>query len=184
MPYDFSKIKKRSDEVYQWLKKEFASLHTGRANPALVEDILVEAYGTRNPLKQVAAIGIEDARTIRITPWDPSISKNIEHALSKTNLGGQPIAESGSVRFSLPELTEERRALLVKLIHKKLEEAKVSLRKERDEVWKDIQEKEREGEITEDDKYRYKDELQEIFEEAVKELEGLAKRKEEEVIKR
>ncbi len=181
MSYDFSQIKKEAAEVEEWFKKECSVLRTGRATPALVENLLVESYGARTPLKHIAAIGIEDAKTIRISPWDSSSLKDIEKAVSSSNLGVQPIADKDSIRIRLPDLTEERRISLKKILYEKLEEAKVSLKLKRDEVWKDIQEKQREGEITEDEKYRYKDDLQKIIDETVERLEEAAKKKEEEI---
>ena len=179
--YDFSQIKKRGEEIKEWFKKECAVLRTGRATPALVENILVESYGARTPLKNIASIGVEDAKTIRIAPWDASVLKDIERAISVSNLGVQPISDKDSVRVRLPDLTEERRGMLIKTLNAKLEEAKISLRKERDEVWRDIQEKERSGELTEDDKYAFKDDLQKIIDAISNDLEGAAKAKEEEI---
>lgn len=183
MPYDFSLIKSKGEEIKEWLKKEITSLRTGRATPALVENILTDVYGSKSPIKHIASISIEDARTLRITPWDASVLKNIEHALINSNLGINPIADKQSVRIFLPELTEERRKSLLKILNEKLEQSKISLKLQRDEIWKDIQAKERNGEISEDDKFRLKDELQKIIEEITEELIGIAKRKEEEIIK-
>lgn len=183
MTYDFSKIKRKTEEIKEHLKKEIFSLHSSRANPALVEDIMVDSYGTKMPIKHVATISVEDARTLRITPWDISVLKNIESAISSSNLGAQPIADKQSVRIVLPELSEERRKTIIKVLSEKLEEAKVSLRQERDEIWKDIQERERRGEIPEDDKFRLKDEMQKIIDKVTEELEETADRKRQEIIK-
>ena len=181
MGYDFSQLKEKADDVKEHLKKEILALHSSRANPALVEDIMVDSYGTKMPIKHVATISVEDARTLRITPWDISVLKNIEAAISASNLGAQPIADKQSIRIVLPELSEERRKSIIKVLSEKLEEAKISLRQERDEVWKDIQEKERKGEIPEDDKFRFKDELQKIIDKANEDLEEIAGRKELEI---
>lgn len=181
MLYDFSKIKNKSEEIKNWFKNEINSLRTGRASPALVENILVDSYGTKTPLKHVASINVEDAKTLRVTPWDVSVLKNIETAISASSLGIQPISDKQSVRISMPELTDERRKSLVKILREKLEESRISLRKERDEIWKEIQEKEREGEIPEDDKFRFKEELQKIIDRANEELSEIAKRKEQEI---
>ena len=181
MAYDFSRIKSKTEETKNWFKTEISSLRTGRANPAVVENILVDSYGSKMPLKHVAAISVDDARTLRVTPWDASILKNIESAVSASNLGIQPIADKQSIRITLPELSEERRNSLLKILREKLEEARITMRKERDEVWKDIQEKERNGEIPEDDKFRFKDELQKIIDRGVEELEEIAGKKEQEI---
>lgn len=179
--YNFSQTKKKGEEIKEWMKKESASLRTGRATPALVENIPVDSYGSRVPLKHVASISVEDARTLRVTPWDAGAVKNIEHAIIGSNLGVQPIADKQSVRIVMPELTEERRKSLIKILYDKLEEAKISLKLAREEVWKDVQEKERNGEISEDDKFRLKEELQKIIDGFSKEIEEMAERKELEI---
>jgi ribosome recycling factor len=125
-------------------------------------------------LKHLSTINVEDAKSLRITPWDASLIKNIEHAIIGSNVGVQVVSDKQSVRVTLPELTEERRKAIVKIVHEKLKESKISLKLERDETWKDIQEKEHKGEISEDDKYRLKDELQKITDEFSKELEEIA----------
>jgi ribosome recycling factor len=181
MAYDFSQIKKKGEEIKEWMKKESSSLRTGRATPALVENIIVDSYGSRVPLKHVASISVEDARTLRIAPWDAGILKNIEHAIITSNLGIQPIADKQSVRVTMPELTEERRKSLIKILYDKLEEARISLKLAREEVWKDIQEKEKNGEIPEDDKFRLKDELQKIIDGIFQEIEGVANKKQLEI---
>ena len=183
MTYDFSKTRRKTEEIKEHFKKEIFSLHSSRANPALVENIMVDSYGTKMLIKHVATISAEDARNLRITPWDISLLKNIETAINSSNLGAQPIADKQSIRITLPDLSEERRKTIIKILSEKLEEAKVSLRRERDEIWKDIQEKDHQGEIPEDDKFRFKDELQEIIDKATEELEEVAERKKQEIIK-
>ncbi|MCK6462211.1 MAG: ribosome recycling factor [Candidatus Pacebacteria bacterium] len=182
MNYDFSKIKNEGEKTKERFKQEASSLRTGRANPAIIEDLLVDSYGSKTPLKHLGTIAAEDARTLRVTPWDASVLKNIESAISSSNLGIQPIADKQSVRISLPPLTEDRRKALLKTLSAKLEEAKISLRQSRETVWKDIQEKERAGEIPEDYKFRFKDELQKIVDKFSAELEDLAKKKEQEIM--
>lgn len=181
MNYDFSKSKEKAAEIKEWFKGEISSLRTGRASPALVENILVDSYGAKTPLKHLASISIEDAKTIRVTPWDTSVLKNIEAAISLSQIGIQPIADKQSVRLTMPELTDERRKSLVKILSEKLEDARVALRRERDESWKDIQNKEREGVISEDDKFRLKDDLQKIIDKANEELDAITERKELEI---
>lgn len=182
MTYDFSNLKKRGEEIKEWFKHEATSLRTGRANPALVENIMVESYGSKTPLKHIASISAEDARTLRITPWDASSIKSIESAISVSNLGAQPIADGQSVRVSLPDLTDERRKILAKTLSAKLEESRISLRQERDKIWKDIQEKEKNGEISEDEKFRHKDEMQKLIDDISVKLEETAKTKEKEIL--
>jgi ribosome recycling factor len=181
MNYDFSKIKSAVGDIKKKFQGEISSLRAGRASPGLVENIMVDSYGAKMPLKYAASINIEDSRTLRITPWDISVLKNIENALANSSLGSQPISDKQSIRLILPELSEERRKALIKTLSEKIEEARVSLRRERDKVWKDIQEKERKGEIPEDDKFRFKEELQKIIDKATEELEEIAERKEKEI---
>ena len=182
MNYDFSKIKNDGEKTKERFKQEITALRTGRANPAMVENLLIDSYGAKTPLKHLAAISVEDARTLRIAPWDVSVIKNIESAISGSNLGVQPIADKQSIRISLPGLTEERRKALIKTLSAKLEESKISLRQERDKVWKNIQEKERNGEIPEDFKFRFKDELQKIVDKISADLEEMSKKKEQEIM--
>lgn len=181
MAYDFLKLKKKAEDVKAWFKEEMGSLRTGRATPAIVENIMVESYGAKTPLKHVASISVSDARTLLITPWDASQLKGIESALSQADLGAQPIADKQSVRLSLPSLTEERRNLLIKTAGERLEKARISLRLEREEVWRDIQAQEKDGLMSEDEKFRYKDEMQKIIDATTRELEMMVERKEEEI---
>lgn len=181
MSYDFNNFKKRAGEIENWLKEEFSHLQTGRATPALLDSVMVAAYGQNQPLKNISAINIEDARTLRIKPWDAAVIKDIEKAIISSNLGVNPIVDNNSVRIPFPELTGERREALVKILHGKLEGAKISLRKERDEVWNDIQGKEKNKEFGEDDKFRFKDELEKLTGEANKKMEELSGKKEKEI---
>lgn len=181
MPYDLSPVKKKLPEIKEWLKKELSLLRTGRASPALLDNIVVDYYGAKQPLKHLGAISAEDARTLRIKPWDTSLIHQIEQEIRYSNLGLQPIAEKDSLRIIFPELTQERRKALLKVIGEKLEEARISLRKLRDEHWRDIQDKEREGKISEDEKFRLKEELQKLVDGTVKEMEEMVSAKEKEI---
>ncbi|PIR58004.1 MAG: ribosome recycling factor [Parcubacteria group bacterium CG10_big_fil_rev_8_21_14_0_10_38_31] len=181
MAYDFSNLKKRKGEIEEWLGREFSGLRTGRATPAILDSIFVESYGSRQPIKHIAAISVEDAKTIMIKPWDQSLTQAIEGAISSSGLGINPSTSNDGIRISFPELTSERREMLNKIIKTNLEEARISLKKERDEVWSKIQKDEKEGEISEDDKFRLKDELQKIIDEGNKALEDMVSKKELEI---
>lgn len=181
MPYDFSEIEKRFAENAEWLAREYRALRTGRASPAILDSVMVSAYDSLSPLKQVANIATEDARTLRVSAWDSSLLKEVERAITAANLGVGVIADSAGVRVTFPELTGERRQELIKAAKGKLEEARAGVRVARDEVWKDIQEQEREGTITEDDKFRLKDELQKRVDAANDKLEQAFKHKETEM---
>jgi len=179
--YDFKKIKEKTEETQEWLKTEYLAIRTGRAAPAILDVIQVEVYGMRSPLNQVANIGIEDARTLRVSPYDASQMKEVEKAISNADLGVGVSAGSDSVRVSFPELTAERRQLLIKAAKDKLEEARKSLRGARDDVWSEIQKQERDGDMSEDEKFSAKEEMESIIKKANEELDALLAKKEAEI---
>ncbi|MBI2099954.1 MAG: ribosome recycling factor [Candidatus Vogelbacteria bacterium] len=181
MPYNFSGLKLKAKETEEWLKKEFAAIRTGRATPALLDSVTAESYGARVALKTLGAINIEDVRSLRLTLWDKTQMKSVESAITAANLGVSVTADATSLRVIFPELTADKRKLLQKAAHDKTEEARVSLRQERERVWHDIQSKEKEGNLTEDEKFHFKDELQKIVDEGNKQLDEIAKRKEVEI---
>jgi ribosome recycling factor len=181
MPYDFKTFEGKVANAKEWLAKEFRNLRTGRANPAILDSVHASAYGSMTPLKQLAQISIEDARTIRVVPYDPSTLKDVERAISAANLGVGTSADAAGVRVTFPELTGERRAELIKMAKAKMEEARATLRVARDEVWKDIQEREREGTMTEDDKFDLKEELQKRVDKANEDFEIAFNAKEREM---
>ncbi len=181
MNYDFSSLKNKVEEINEWLVSEFKSIRTGRATPALLDSIQVDSYGALTPLGHIASISIDDARTLRITPFDNSQLKNIEKAITDANLGVSISADSSTLRIIFPELTADRRATLLKLAKDKLEEARVSLRQARDDVWKDIQAKEKDGEISEDEKFSAKEEMEKIIKDANEALDSLFGKKEQEI---
>ena len=181
MNYDFTSLDQKLAGAREWLAREYGSLRTGRASPAIFDGVSVSAYGSMTPLKQVANVGIEDARTLRVTAWDASLVKDIERAISAANLGVGTTADSSGLRVTFPELTSERREQLVKVAKHKLEEARTAIRVARDEAWKDIQEKERAAELTEDDKFQLKEELQKRVDAGNAELEKSFGKKEAEM---
>lgn len=181
MAYDFTQFKKGVTEVEEWLAGEFSGIRTGRASAVLLDGVVVDSYGAKTALKHVANISVEDAKTLRITPWDNSLVKGIETAIAAANLGVSTVPDSSGVRVIFPDLTSERRAQLLKLVGQKLEDARVSLRKEREAVWEDIQEQEKAKTISQDEKFKYKDDLQKIVDEANKKLEAMAEKKEVEI---
>lgn len=181
MAYDFSEFKSSVQEAKEWLQKEYQGIHTGRATPAVLDRIKVEAYGALQQIPHVANVSIEDPRTLLVAPWDKETIKNVESAIRESNLGlGLSVGESG-IRVTFPELTGEKREMLKKLAREKLEDARISVRKAREEIWEEIQKQEKDGDITEDDKFAAKEELQRLVDKANEELEGLASDKESEI---
>lgn len=179
--YDLKSFDAKITAAKEWLAKEYRGLRTGRAAPAILDGISVSAYGSMMPLKQVASVGVEDARTLRVQPFDASLLKDIERSIAAANLGVGTSTDSAIVRVTFPELTAERRTQLVKFAKGKLEEARTTVRIARDEAWKDIQTKEKDGTLTEDDKFQLKDDLQERVDKANEDLEKAFESKEKEM---
>lgn len=161
---------------------EAAKIRTGRANPGLVENLSVDYYGTRTPLKQIANIMIPEARQILIQPWDKGSLVQIEAAIRESDLGLNPGNDGLAIRIILPALNEDRRRDFVKALNSKAEEGRIAIRTVREGIWKDIQEKEHAGEIAEDDKFLGKDELQKVVDEYNQKLETIREKKEEEIL--
>lgn len=181
MNYDFTDIDQKLQAAHEWLVREYKGVRTGRATPAILDSVGVSAYGSIVPLKQVASVSVEDARSLRITPFDPSLAKDIERAISAANLGVGTSSDGTGVRVTFPELTTERRQELVKVAKHKLEEARAAVRVARDEGKKEILESEKEGGMSEDDKFRFMEELQKKTDEANAELERTFDSKEKEM---
>lgn len=182
MAYDFSKLKTKVKDTEEWLKKELGGIRTGRANMAVLDVVSVEAYGSYMPINQLANVSVEDPRTIRISPWDMSVVKAIEKAITTSNLGLSASVDDKGIRMFFPELTGERREMLVKVAKEKLEEARISLRKEREAVWDDIQKKEKEGLMSEDERFRGKEEMQKFIDEGNSKLDEQFAKKEQEIL--
>lgn len=181
MAYDFKPFEKRIKEIEERAGKELSGIRTGRAAPAILDGVLVESYGTRVPIVQIATVNVEDARTIRITPWDIGNAKEIEKAITVANLGLSVGADEKGIRVSFPELTQDRRVQLLKLAKEKVEELRTELRAARDQVWNDIQKQEKEKIMTEDEKFRSKDEMQKRVDAANKNFDAALERKEKEI---
>ena len=176
------KIKPEMDKTINFLEREVAKIRTGRASPSLVEDIVVECYGQKFSLKQLAAISSLPPRSIIIQPWDKSYIEPIEKAISRSNLGVSPIVDKEIIRISLPPLSNEYRQSLLRVLSEKQEEARRAIRRWRQEVWDDVQEKTKKGEIREDDKFRAKEELQKLMDDYDKKVGEMGERKKKEII--
>lgn len=173
----------RLKAIVEWLGNEYSGIRTGQATPALLDSVKVESYGALMPINQVASVGIEDARTIRVSPWDAGLVKAIETAVRDADLGVSVVTDSSGLRIIFPELTGDRRVQLLKLAKNKLEEARVSVRSARDEIMKSIDKLEKDGEISEDDKFTQKEDAQKKVETANRTLDALYERKESEINK-
>lgn len=179
MAYNFSEFNKRLKEAEEWVTKEFTSLRTGRATITLLDGITVESYGSRMGLNAVANLSVEDARSIRISPWDASQIKEIEKALINSSLGISPIVDDKGLRVIFPELTADRRVVLIKMAKEKLEDGRVRIRQEREKILKEIQALE--DEVGKDEVMRNKTEVEKLVKEANARLDELLTRKEKEI---
>lgn len=175
MAYDFNEFKRAAEAALEWLKKEYSSLNTGRATPALLDSVLVEAYGGKMQINQLATVSVEDPKTLRVTPWDQSVAKEIDRAVRESNLGLSSVLDSSGLRLSFPSLTTERRAILTKLSKEKLEEARIKVRNERQKVLNGI------DDLSEDEQKRVKNELQKQVDDINSKLEELSERKQKEI---
>ncbi len=162
--------------------EETAKIRTGRATPALVEHVLVDYYGTRSPLKQIASVSAPEARLLLVQPWDKGALVSIESAIRDADLGLNPSNDGQIIRLSVPALTEERRRDLVKSLNRIAEEARIAIRTIREDAWKEIQDVEKSGGMGEDDKFHGKDALQELVEAYNTRIEELRKKKEGEIM--
>ncbi len=181
MAYDFKPLEKRIAEITERLGKELGGVRTGRATPAILDGVLVESFGARMPINSIATVSIDDARTLRITPWNAGDGKEIEKAITVANLGLSVGADERGVRVFFPELTSERRTQLLKLAKEKVEEARAGLRSARDEVWSGIQKQEKDKKMSEDDKFRAKDDMQKRVDAGNKAFDDMLARKEKEI---
>lgn len=175
---DFAKKLAGAEE---WLRGEYASIRTGQATPGILDAIKVESYGAKMPVNQVASIGIEDARTLRVAPWDSGNISAIERAIMDADLGLGVVTDSSGIRVTFPELTGERRATLLKLAKQKLEEARVRVRSARDEKMKSIESQTKAKEIGDDDARRAKESSQKQIDAINQKLEALFDQKEKEI---
>jgi len=164
------------------LKKDLATVRTGRATPALVDSIKVEYYGAPTPLKQIATISAPEARLLVIQPWDNSTIGEINKAIQKSDLGLNPSSDGNLIRLSIPQLSEERRKELVKVVHKKTEDGRVALRNIRRDALEMLRELEREKEISQDEQKRAQERLQEITDKFIAEAGKAAEAKEAELL--
>lgn len=162
--------------------KEFASMRVGRATPALLDKIVVQYYGTPTPVNQLANISVPEARLLVIQPWDKTAFPEIEKAILKSDLGITPVSDGNVIRLAVPQLTEERRLELVKVLKKKAEESRVAVRNIRREANDTLKTKQKKSEISEDDLRRLQDEVQKLTDNHIKEIDKLVTLKEKEIM--
>ncbi len=176
------KARQRMDGAIEALRREFAGVRTGKASPALLDTVKVEAYGSMMPLNQVGTVSAPEARMLTVQPWDKSMLKAIEKALRESDLGLNPSNDGSIIRIPIPPLTEERRKEYVKLLHKLTEEARVAVRNVRRDANDEVKHRQKDEGLSEDDIRREQGEVQKLTDQYVAKIEELMKHKEAEIM--
>lgn len=182
MSLDLNNFKKSLTAAGDWLKKEFQQIRTGMASPSVLDSVKVEAYGSAMSLKEVAAVTLEGARTLRVSPWDKNQIKDIEKAITSSNLGLSVAVDDQGLRINFPALTQESRQKIVKTAKEKLEESRKQIRHCREDFLKELQDKEKAGGLGKDDVFRLKGDVQKIVDEENRKLEEVFAKKEKEIM--
>lgn len=182
MAYNFSETTQRKDDIVDWLLNEYRSIQTGRATPSVLDLVHIDMYGACTPLMHTGSITIEDPRTLRVAPWDKTVIGQMEKAINEADLGLSVSSDDQGLRVHFPALTTETRQKLVKLLKDRLEDARIRVRSLREDTNKDIDARAKEGEYGEDERMRYREELQKIIDAATAEFETLFEKKEKEVM--
>ncbi len=182
MESTLDEAREKMEKAIEALQSDLATIRTGRASPTLVERLGVEYYGVPTPLNQIASISAPEAHLLVIRPWDEGALPEIERAIRKSDLGLTPINDGHIIRLAVPRLTEERRRELVRLVGRRLEQARVAIRNSRRETINDLRELEREKIISQDDLYRNRDEVQKLTDEYIEKVAQLGQAKEEEIM--
>ena len=172
----------RMGKAIEALRRELATIRTGRANPGLVEHLRVDYYGTPTPLKQLASITVPEARLLTIQPWDKGSLGAIEKAIQKSDLGLNPSNDGAIIRLAIPVLTEERRRELVKVVHKKVEDGRVAIRNIRRDAHEMLRDFRHEKEISEDEEHRAQEQLQKVTDRFIAQADEVGKEKEHELL--
>jgi ribosome recycling factor len=175
-------VKPEFEKSFKFLEGEIAKIRTSRASPTLVEDIEVNAFGSKFTIKQLGAISAPQTNQLVIQPWDISYIESIEKAISQSGLGMSCVVDKNVIRLNLPMLTEEYRQSLGKILNEKAEQTKQTIRRQREDVWNKIQAAQKAKEISEDDKFRGKDELQKVVDDYQEKIKGLVERKKAELV--
>ena len=178
----FENTKKRMEKSLDALNREYSAIRAGRANPNVLNNIVVDYYGTPTPLNQMAAISVPEPRLLTIQPWDASTLKEIEKAINTSEIGINPQNDGKVIRLAFPQLTEEHRKNLVKDVSKKAEEAKVAIRNIRRDAMDDIKKLKKDNAITEDDQKDGEKELQKITDNYIKQIDEMGDKKEKEIL--
>ncbi len=178
----FARAQEKMDKTINALLNEYSTIRAGRANPAVLDRIMVEYYGTPTPINQVAAISVPEPRTIMIAPWDKNSLRDIEKAILTSDLGLNPQNDGSTLRLNFPPLTEERRKELVKGVYKYAEDSKVAIRSIRRDSLEKLKDMKKKSEITEDDFKNAEKKMQDITDKFCKEIDSIAAKKDKEIM--
>lgn len=178
----FAKTKEKMEKCLNALERDYASIRAGRANPAVLDKVMVDYYGVPTPINQMAAVSVPEARLLLVQPWDASTLKEIEKAINMSDIGINPQNDGKCIRLAFPQLTEEHRKNIQKDISKRGEDAKVAIRNVRRDAMDDLKKLKKDNEITEDDQKTGEKKLQDITDDYIKQSEAITKKKEEEVL--
>jgi len=177
-----NEAEQKMTKTVEVFRKDLASVRAGRANPAMLDKVMVDYYGTPTPINQLANIAVPEPRLLTIQPWDKSTIKDIEKAILKSDLGITPTNDGVVIRLVVPQLTQERRAEIVKTVKKKAEEAKVAVRNIRREVIDDIKKLEKDKVVSEDEAKKGQDKAQKLTDKYIKEIDSILEKKEKEIM--
>ena len=177
-----AQARERMEKSVEAVRREFTSVRSGKATPALLDTVRVDAYGSRMPINQVGTVSVPEPRMIIVQPWDKSLIKEIERGIQEASLGLNPSNDGNVVRVPIPALTEERRKDMVRMLHKLAEEGRVAVRQIRQDANKEIKAKQGKHELSEDDAHRQMDEIQKLTDAHIKKIDDLLAHKEEEVM--
>ena len=174
--------RQQMEKSFDAVRREFSTVRTGKASPALLESVRVEAYGSQMPLNQVASVSAPEPRSLLVQPWDKGLMGPIEKAIQSSDLGLNPANDGSVIRVPIPALTEERRRDYARLLHKMAEEGRVAVRQARKDANDDIKRRQKEGELSEDQARREQDEVQKLTDRYVDQIDDLLKHKEAEIM--
>ncbi|MDX2221423.1 MAG: ribosome recycling factor [Rhodospirillaceae bacterium] len=186
MTQDFPTLRKelqhKMDSTIDVVKKEFAGLRTGRASIALLDPVMVDAYGQKMPISQVASVSTPEARLISVSVWDKGLAKSVEKAIREANLGLNPVSDGTLIRVPIPPLTAERRTELTKVAHKYAEQARVAIRNVRRDGNEVLKKLEKDHKISQDEHRRHHDDVQKMTDQYVAKIDDMLKHKEQEIM--
>jgi len=179
---EHKELEERMKKTVEYFKDDISTIRAGRANPKLVEKIMVDYYGTKTPLNQIANISAPEPRVLVVKPWDANVLENIEKAIQISDLGVNPGNDGKVIRLVIPQLTEERRKDLIKTVKKEVEKAKIALRNERRDTIDTFKKMEKKSEMTEDDLRDAEDKVQELIDKYSKEIDEIYEKKEKDIL--